>query len=367
MTILDRYILRSLLINYLIALGVMISLYVVLDLFVNMDEFTEQRRPIGVTMLNMASYYGPHVFVYFAQLSGVIALFACMATIARMRRQNELTAMLASGVSLYRVAAPILGFGLATTALLILDTEVLTPRVAHLLARDHDDVDGTRAYGVYFLPDRNGALVSAGRFYPRTQDLRQLLVLRRTPEGNIAQTIEADRATWEPPTPQRRVGRWVLERGIQRTRTEHAAAGLGPTGERFIEPVSYYESDLSPVEIELRQSEGWIRYLSLGQLKRLQESGLAERDLAVQTRHARVTAPIVGMVLLLLGLPFFLDRSPASVLTDTTKCLVVCGMCYASMFVAQSVRTAEASALPSWIPIFIFATLAMVLIDRVRT
>lgn len=367
MTILDRYILRSLLVNYVIALSVMISLYVVLDLFVNMDEFTERQRSLAATLLSMASYYGPHTFVYFSQLSGVIALFACLATISRMRRQNELTAMLGSGVSLYRVAAPVLAFGLATTALLVLNAEVLIPRVAHLLARDHDDVDGSRAYGVYFLPDRDGALLSAGRFYPRSQDLRHLLVIRRTPEGNIAQTIEADRATWQPPTATEPVGRWLLERGLQRTRTIHADAGLGPTGERVIEAVTHFESNLGPVEIELRQSEGWIRYLSLAQLRRLQESGLAERDLAIQTRHARVAAPIVGLVLLLLGLPFFLDRSPANVLTDATKCLVACGLCYVSTFVAQSVRTADASALPSWIPIFIFATLAMVLIDRVRT
>ena len=33
MTVLDRYILRSLLFNYVVALGTMLSLYVVLDMF----------------------------------------------------------------------------------------------------------------------------------------------------------------------------------------------------------------------------------------------------------------------------------------------------------------------------------------------
>ena len=51
LSVLDRYILRSLLINYLIAIGAMISLYVVLDLFVNMDEFTEQGYPL-TTVIN---------------------------------------------------------------------------------------------------------------------------------------------------------------------------------------------------------------------------------------------------------------------------------------------------------------------------
>ena len=38
---------------------------------------------------------------------------------------------------------------------MVLDTEVLIPAVAHKLARDHDDADGTRAYEVLFLRDRD--------------------------------------------------------------------------------------------------------------------------------------------------------------------------------------------------------------------
>ena len=53
LSVLDRYILRSLLINYLIAIGTMISLYVVLDLFVNMDEFTEQGYPLVTVVKNV--------------------------------------------------------------------------------------------------------------------------------------------------------------------------------------------------------------------------------------------------------------------------------------------------------------------------
>jgi hypothetical protein len=42
-------------------------------------------------------------------------------------------------------------------------------------------------------------------------------------------------------------------------------------------------------------------------------------------------------------------------------------LCYVATFVTQSIRPESASALPAWIPIFVFATIAMVLIDRIRT
>ncbi|MFQ5494794.1 MAG: LptF/LptG family permease [Phycisphaerae bacterium] len=366
-TVLDRYILRSLLVNYGIALAAMLSLYVVLDMFVNMDEFTESSPPLGVLIGNVASYYGANLFLYFSQLSSVITLFACLATLARMRKAHELTAVLASGVSLYRVAAPVIAFGLTTTGLLVIDTEWLIPAVAPKLSRDHDDVDGTKAYAVLFLRDRDRSLLSAAQFHPKRKDLRRMLVLQRDKAGNVSAMLEADRATWQPPDALRPAGRWRLERGRLMSRARGAATGLGPRENKLVSYPAYYESDLDPAAIQLRQSEGWIRFLSLRQLAELEAGGGVQQAAIVQTKHARRTAPIVAMVLLLLGLPFFLNRSPGNILSDAGKCTMVCGLCYVTTFAAQSLRPDTASALPAWMPIFLFGTLAVVLIDRIRT
>jgi len=364
---LDRYILRSLLINYVIAIGVMISLYVVLDLFVNMDEFTEQGYPLATVLKNMAGYYAPNILLYFAQLSGVITLFACMATLSRMRKLNELTAVLASGVSLYRVAAPIVAFGLATTTLLVVDTEVFIPRVAHLLSRDHDDADGNRAYEALFLRDQQGALLSARQFHPRRHDLKSMLVIKTDEAGDLSSILEADSAEWEPPTPTRPMGRWVLNRGHQRTRSVCNDPQFGPTDCIEEQWPRYYETDLGPEEIQLRQSEGWLRFLSLKDLRELQNKGTADMVAILQTKHTRIATPIVAVILLLLGLPCFLARSPSNILNDAGKCVALCGLCYVVTFVAQSIRPETESALPAWIPIFVFATIAMVMVDRIRT
>lgn len=365
--ILDRYILRSLLVNYAIGLGIMLSLYVVLDMFVNMDEFTEQEYPLTVVVGNIASYYWPNMFLYFSQLCGAITLFACMATIARMRQLNEMTAVLASGVSLYRLAIPIVAFGIATTTLQVIDTEWMIPRIAHKLARDHDDVDGKKTFEVLFVRDSDDALLSAGQFHPIRRDLQELLVLSRDEAGTITQTLEADHATWIPPTVPGLKGRWRLERGRQVARTYVDQGGLGPRGAKVVTYPQYYTSDLTPETIQLRQATGWIRFLSLHQLGELERRGGPLQSAVIQTKHARRTAPIVNMVLVLLGLPFFLNRSPATVLSDAGKCMVACGFCYVCSFVAQSIHTESSSALPAWIPIFVFGTLAVVLIDRIRT
>ncbi len=367
LTILDRYLLRSLLVNYVIGLSVMICLYIALDMFVNMDEFTEHGYPLSTVIANIVDFYLPNVLLYFAQLSGVITSYACFAVLSRMRKLNEMTAILASGVSLYRVAVPIVGFGIGTTALLVIDTELLIPRVAHKLARDHDDADNARAYEVVFLHDREDALVSAEQFHPVTKDLRNMLVIRRDAKGRVVETIEADHATWEPPNETRTSGRWKLERSRQTSRSLHQSTGLAPREDLSVSYPDYYLSDLSPEAIQVRQAEGWISFLSLHALKQLEEDDSPNRAEIVRTRHARVAQPIVAVVLLLLGLPFFLDRSRGNVLADTAKCLSLCGVCYIVTFIAQGIRPETVSALPAWIPIFVFGTLAMVLLDRVKT
>ena len=364
-TVLDRYLLRSLLTNYVIGIGVMLSLYVVLDLFVNMDEFTERGEGVFTVVGHIVDYYLPNLALYFAQLGGIITLFACGAVLARMRKLNEVTAMLASGVSLYRLARPILLFAMAATGLLVLDTEVIIPSLAHRLARKHDEVGGQRAYEVLFIKDGAGALLSAGRFFPESGDLQSLLVMERDDGGAVQRIIEADSAVWEPPVEPVTTGTWRLERGRSLTRAAHA--GLGPRENKVEEYPTRYLSNLGPKEIELRQAEGWVGYLSLAQLKELQNEPEADAASIMRTRHARVVSLIVSLLLVMLGLPFFLDRSPANILADATKCVLVCGLCYVGTFVAQSIRIDSLSAFTAWIPVFVFGTLAMALLDRVRT
>ena len=156
MKILDRYILVNFLISYLIMAFVLIGLYVVVDLTLNSDEFTEHQQSALATLGDIGSYYGHQVFVYFQQLAGIITLVSAIVTLTTMNRRNEMTAILSSGVSLYRVIWPVLALGLAFNALALLDQEVIVPRFADKLVRSHDSVSAEAAaekqFGVWDYP-----------------------------------------------------------------------------------------------------------------------------------------------------------------------------------------------------------------------
>lgn len=372
MKILDRYILRAFLTNYVIALAVMIGLYVLLDLFVNIDEFTKlQSDSKFQTAAKIIDYYGYNLFLYFSQLAGTILLVAACCTLGRLHRTNELTAILATGTSLFRVAAPVVIASLFMNALWFFDQEVIIPRIADKLSRKHGDIEGRYSFSVWFRPDRDNALVSANQFHPRAREMRGVLIMKRDARGRMTEVIRADRAPWDEER-----GLWHLERGtrIRFAPESSVDAQAGPAGVVTDElggvPVSEYPSDLTPKELALQQATMWTHFLSLPEIERLQErfaeSGTTE---FIKLKHQRLTVIFVNMILLCLGVPFFLNRERPSILVAGGKCILICGMCYVVTFICQNVGVGAGinPALPAWLPVLIFGPVAVVSMDGIKT
>lgn len=361
--ILDRYILRGFLTNYLIALGVMTGLYVVLDLFVNLDEFTavKSQTPFE-TLRKIVDFYGYNLFLYFAQLAGVIILLAACFTLGRFYRTNELTAVMSCGTSLYRVATPLILAALAMNALWFFDQEAIIPQIAGKLSRKHADIEGRLSYAVWFQPDRDNGLLSASMFSPRTKEMRGLIVMKRDAKDRMSEILRADRARWDD---ERQF--WHLENGYRMKLGVNVSTGAIEDLGR--ETVTEYRSDLTPKDLGLLQATLWTSFLSLPELNKLQQrfEGAGANEF-IKVKHKRLTTVLINMILLCLGIPFFLNRERPSVLVAGGKCLLLCGLCYASTFISQSVEiSALGAALPAWLPVLIFGPLAVVMLDGIKT
>ncbi len=369
MRILDRYVLRTFFYSYALSLLVLISLYVVLDLFFNLDEFTEGGKSIPRVMAEIFDYYLYNVPMYFAQLSGVITAFAACVTLARLQRQNEVTAILASGTSLYRLATPIVLASLVMNGLLVLDQEVLLPEVAPKLARERDDVEGMRAYGIWCVRDGENRLFNAQIFLPKQQRIRGLVVMEFTQRPNqparLGDVITATKARWDA----KRHGWTLEERGVRIKAAEAVIGGI--TAEAPVQrvPLDFYPCELTPEELLARQKAQWTRFLSVRQLNQMQQRPEANLLEIARIKHGRFTLPVNNMILLLLGIPFFMLRLPTTLLTQGAKALGMCTLGFLVTFIGQQlVGTGSFSpALPAWLPIFLFGPIAALLLDRVRT
>jgi lipopolysaccharide export LptBFGC system permease protein LptF len=162
-------------------LVVMMMLRIVLDLFTNMDEFTEQSGSLMTVLASIGEYYATQSLVYFIELGGLMIVASAGFTLARMNHTNELTAMLASGVSLHRVVIPIIICSVLMGGLVILDQELLVPRFAHLLIRDHDET-GERAdkeFVVSIMTDSNNTAWFSKKYTNKDKTIHRPMVTLR--------------------------------------------------------------------------------------------------------------------------------------------------------------------------------------------
>ena len=116
----------------------------------------------------IGDYYFYQTFLFFVHLSGIIPVVAAAFTLMRLSRFNELTALLAAGVPLLRIAMPIVLAGVVLNGLMIVDQEVVIPALLPKLTRSHDDVHRTdvKTFPIQAMQDSNRALLYAGRYTP---------------------------------------------------------------------------------------------------------------------------------------------------------------------------------------------------------
>ncbi|MHC4563871.1 MAG: LptF/LptG family permease [Planctomycetota bacterium] len=179
MRTIDKYILRSFGSSMVLWMVGLLVLRVLGDLFVNMDEFAE-RGGFADVIAGILSYYGHHSLEYFAELGGIIIVAAAAFTVARMNHTNELTAMLASGMSLHRVVWPIIVCAMLLSGFVIIDKELAIPSVAERLSEDRDGKDEGRSkiFAVALVKDGPRVWYSS-RFTPKGSRLDGPLYLFR--------------------------------------------------------------------------------------------------------------------------------------------------------------------------------------------
>ena len=372
MRILDRYVAKNFIVGYIIAMMVLVGLRIVIDLFINLDEFAEH-SDLGTWMVfgNMLNYYGVQSALYFRDFAGMITVVAAVFSLGKMTRNNELVAVMASGTSLKRVIAPIIALAVLFTGFLIIDQELIIPRLANQLVRSHDELPGEQIYDVWFMSDSNGSLICTQNFKEKTETmLKPTIIIRKPIPGSITfgvlGRIQADSATYN-----REKKRWDLKNGRFLKIAEH---GEEIAMNQQPEPVAFYESNVTPEDIPVRRQEKYKSLLSSSQLAQLAEKGTRVKDLAelYSQKHFRITDPIINMVMLMVALPILVCRDPKAMKTAILISFAVTSACFVVTFACKMVATEVIfnqvrPELWPWVPVFIFLPIAFIELDSMRT
>jgi len=124
-------------------------------------------------------YYCYQSLVYFMELGGIIIVASAAFTLAMMNHTNELTAMLAAGVSLHRVSLPIVICSMVMGGLVMLDQELLIPRVAPQLVMSRDERLDTLEFEVKLISDSQGSIFYARQYNTGEERMWPAVVMTR--------------------------------------------------------------------------------------------------------------------------------------------------------------------------------------------
>jgi len=381
MKILDRYVLISFLKNYLISFMVLIGLYIVLDMVFNFDELAEVQNKAAaaggvesvLAMLRaIGDYYFFQTFRIFVHLSGIIPIVAAAFTLIRMTRFNELTASLAAGVPLLRTAMPIIIAAIVLNVLLIVDQEVVIPRIIPQLVRKHDEIQSTnvKTFPIRAMQDEQHGLLNVARYHPAAGNAPPWLEVVDVIEydDNFAPVahILADRGEWDERTKS-----WRLING-QRVTGLRAGDTVSPA-----RPIAAYQSSVTPDEIALYRSGEYVELLPWTKINLLLQRPKSYGTVALQrVQHSRFTQPLLNVILILLAVPCLVSREPGRIKVGIFQCVALCGACLTTIFLCYQLAgtppggaewAARWPAVMAWTPILIFGPVAVLLLDRVRT
>jgi lipopolysaccharide export system permease protein len=390
MKILDRYVAKNFLIGYVIAFAVLIGLRIIIDLFVKIDEFTEH-MDLGTVavMKNILTFYALNCTLYFRDFAGMITVVAASFSFGRMVRSNELVAILASGVSLKRIIGPIVFLALLLTGVLVVDQEVIIPRLADKLVRSHDDIPGQESYDVRFIGDGNGSRISSQRFDVETQTLyKPTILLRRQMESGIWEVtarIDAGKAVYDKQ--DRQWDMYSLDPNDPNT-SEWNIYTDDPNEVRWLpygllfkknsiekpRKIASYSSDITARDIPVMRKSEHKTLLGLRQLNELARQGTQVRDLTqlYSQKHFRITDPIINLIMLMISLPLLVCRNPKSMKSAITISFALTGACFIFTFVCKILATEVVfdKVMPelwAWLPVFVFVPVAFIELDAMKT
>jgi LPS export ABC transporter permease LptG/LPS export ABC transporter permease LptF len=361
-TLIDDYVLR----DFFVYLGMILSSFLVLllvfTLFELLGDILRNQTPFTVVaeyLLNVAPY-----LLY--SVAPLIMLLAVLITFGLMNRSNEITAIKATGTSIYRIVAPVIVAAAVLATGLFFADQFYLPHTNKRQEALHNQIKGKPAQ-TYLRPDRKWIFGQHNDIYyyqffdPDHDQFANVTVFQIDPAGfAISERIHADRAHWADS-----MNRWIFEQGWERSLHGSAIAGY-----RTFEVSTFPELSESPpyFKKEVKQYSE-MNYEELRRyIRDLQQSGFDVVRLRVQL-NKKLSFPLITLIMAVLAVPFSLSAAKKGAITGVAVAvgIAVVYTVVSRLFEAMGDLSQLPPALAAWSPDLIFALVGSYLILKIPT
>ncbi len=362
-TILDDYVLRDFTLYLAMIAGSFVMLLLVFTLFELFGDILRNGVSllvVGEYLLNVTPY-----FLYYP-IAPLSMLLAVLVTFGLLQRTNEITAIKATGISLYRIVIPVLVASIVIAGTLFLSDQLYLPRTNKRQDALRNRIKGKPAqtylrperqwifgqhndiyYYQFFDADRNTfGGISVFEFNPRT--------------FQVTRRIKADRAHWS-----NSLGKWIYEGGWQRSLSGSAIDNYNKfdvaTFDELTETPLYFKK-------EIKQSSEMSYEELRTYIHDLEQGGFDVVRLRVQL-HKKIAYPLITLVMAVLAVPFAMSAGKRSTLAGVATAIGI-GVVYwtvSGLFEAMGNLSQLPPAVAAWSPDLVFGFIGGYLILRMPT
>lgn len=369
MTRIDRYILLLYVRVLAVCFVTLTGLLIVAQVFTNLDEFIQYGRNRGSLFLALVEYYSPVLLAIFDRTCGLLILLSSMFVIAWLYRTNEMTALLAAGISKSRIVRPILWVSILVIGFAVVSRECFIPRWEKALNRSPQDLQGgTRMHPIRPTFDIEYGVLIAGRsLETNSQSILNPVFKFEGPVADSIEQIHASRAVYLSAESDRPAG-YRLE-GLASKSILPGKSSIRREGRDYLRlptDTPWLSSDQcfipSRVEYAMLQGGSSQQFASTAELIwRLRNQGeYYGNDLQVMV-HARFLQPWMDLTLLLMGLPLILTTRSRNLVQLAMVCVATFGLFFAvtaGFGSLASKGTFFSPAAAAWGPLIVFGPIA---------
>jgi lipopolysaccharide export system permease protein len=361
-TLFDDYILRDFTVYLGMILGAFLTLLLVFTLFELLgDILRNQISPwvVGEYLLNVCPF-----FLY--NTLHLCMLLAVLVTLGLMQRANEITAIKATGTSIYRIIVPMTVAAALLAGGLFFFDQLYLPRTNKRQDALRNRIKG-KPPQTFLRPDRKWIFgqhsdIYYYQFFDADRDQFGSVSVFQLDRQSFEMTrrIYAERAHWRD-----QLQRWVYEQGWERDLHGPAIENYRQfdvtTFPQLNEPPTYFKK-------EVKQSSE----MSYEELRRyihdLQQSGFDVVRLRVQLQE-KFAFPVMTLVMAVLAIPFSVStgRHGAIAGVATAVGIAVVYTVVSRLFEAMGNLSQLPPALAAWSPDLIFGMVGGYLILKVPT
>lgn len=397
MKILDRYISREFLKVFLFGIIALILVSTVVNIFETVDEIVEYKPPLTVTI----TYFLARIPQILFMITPISILLTTLLVTGRFARNSEVIAMLAGGVSIYRLMVPLLIIGFVISLLMFGLNEFVVPTANQVadeckrIMKQKPDTRQMPKIEIWFRGNENNRIYYINALIPENQGIQgftvfelndQFLPMKRldVAQGRYhppRQKNEQPSGTWEKFFPKRLfdffaasengepadedLGTWTLYEGIERSFEpgEHQSIIRFKRRRDYVIPHSFEEfrrDTKKPEDMNYRELTQYIQTLT--------ESGYDVSEYIVDLR-AKFSYPFVSLVMVIIGFPFAL-KSPRSGAAFGVGLSVFIGITYWIML-QMAISLGHGHIFPpflaAWISHVVFASAGFYLVLSTRT